>query len=196
MCAAREVSRFSVPTCDVVEHATRLAKDACTILLLLIRQIGIPDERRVAHHVVDLARRDDLVPIHAKSVVLVDGVILTQWQRIVGTFDNFFGVDIGLFLGYPKRCTCHTAGKIVYLNTMEVGKRHFNKTFPGIRVHKVDTCLTVCNTLFAHCLSRLKLNENTVLKSPKANVCLSKEVATTACWVKERKASQLIMVGM
>ena len=69
------LSRFKIPTCYIVDIASKLFHDCHKVCFLFLRLIRISHKRRVAHDIVELVGCDDLVPIHTQGVAFVDIMI-------------------------------------------------------------------------------------------------------------------------
>ena len=129
------ISALLVPATYIIKFTNILpfgSQDSNQITVLFRgHKIG-SNERRIPHNIIQLTRRNHLIPIHPQCVALVNIVVGLKRKRIEVEADDFIRFLHHLGLSNPKGRLCHGASKIVDFYAVELvdgdldGFRHFS----------------------------------------------------------------------
>ncbi len=175
------VGGLLVPARHIVEESATRPHDRQAVLLLLLGEVGVADEGRVAHDVVALLRGHHVFPAHAQGVCLHDAAVVGEGQLVVHAAHHLGRVHVGLLLGNPKRGARHAAGEVVDLDAVEVGQAHAHGR--GLQLLEGE----------AQVLLATQLKQDAILQLAQLHVGLREEVARAARRVEEGERPQLCL---
>ena len=80
----------------------------------------MPDKWRVAHDIVTLSARQELIPVVAQGVGAHDITLIVQWQMRYRLPCNGLGIIKHLLLGDPQRGLRYSYGEIIDLDAIKL----------------------------------------------------------------------------
>ena len=188
ICPSHILRRFFVPARDIIEIANIFPafEHRLNVIFLCCIHHTRPDKRRVAHNFHVVARRQNLPPVDAQRVRLVQIRIRRQRQEAHLAVQDFFRLPCHLTLRDPERRFRDRAGEVLDFDAVELADRHLDES-PVVCAVEIEAE----HARAAFCHDRLA--QDIIFEPPEGEVTFSQEIPAAAGRVKIFAAPELFL---